>query len=75
MKSEKDMVMPRVIIREASYHYPTLRPVLFDVADQLCSDAVGPGSRVVVKPNLLAPAPPDRAIVTHPLVVKGVVIF
>lgn len=34
---------------------------------------VAPGQRVLVKPNLLAAAPPDAAITTHPSVVEAVV--
>lgn len=34
---------------------------------------VHPGQRVLVKPNLLLPSPPERAIVTHPAVVRAVV--
>src|SRR5512135_2947844 len=62
----------KVIIRQASYDYGILRPVIFEIADALCSGLIKQGSRVVIKPNLLAPARPDRAMVTHPLVVKAV---
>ena len=37
------------------------------------STFVSPGQRVLVKPNLLAPAPPEAAITTHPAVVRAVV--
>ena len=36
---------------------------------------VRPGQRVLVKPNLLMPTDPDRAIVTHPAVVRAVVLL
>jgi uncharacterized protein (DUF362 family)/ferredoxin len=36
---------------------------------------VRPGKRVLVKPNLLLPTDPDRAIVTHPAVVRAVVLL
>ncbi len=61
-----------VIIRQASYDYRTLRPIIFEIADTFCSGLIRPGSRVVIKPNLLAPAPPEKAMITHPLVVKAV---
>jgi len=32
-------------------------------------------SRVVIKPNLLAPASPDKAVLTHPMIVKAVVEY
>jgi uncharacterized protein (DUF362 family)/Pyruvate/2-oxoacid:ferredoxin oxidoreductase delta subunit len=62
----------RVIFRKASYDYATLKPLIFEMADYFCPHSIRSGSRVVIKPNLLAPAPPDRAIVTNPLVVRGV---
>ncbi|RKX99661.1 (4Fe-4S)-binding protein, partial [Candidatus Poribacteria bacterium] len=34
---------------------------------------VKPGERVLIKPNLLSPAHPDRAITTHPSVVEAVI--
>ncbi|MGE5391607.1 MAG: DUF362 domain-containing protein [Deltaproteobacteria bacterium] len=33
---------------------------------------VKPGERVLLKPNLLAPEPPERAVTTHPAVFKAV---
>ncbi|RPI57946.1 MAG: DUF362 domain-containing protein [Chloroflexi bacterium] len=33
---------------------------------------VRPGQRVLIKPNLLLPSPPERAIVTHPSVLRAV---
>lgn len=66
------MDISRVILRRASYDYPALRPLIFEMADSLCGEMVRSRSRVVIKPNLLAPARPEKAMVTHPLVVKGV---
>ena len=37
------------------------------------SKFVGPGEKILVKPNLLSPTPPDRAVTTHPLLVEAVV--
>jgi uncharacterized protein (DUF362 family)/Pyruvate/2-oxoacid:ferredoxin oxidoreductase delta subunit len=34
---------------------------------------VRPGQRVLIKPNLLLPSPPERAIVTHPSVLRAVI--
>jgi uncharacterized protein (DUF362 family)/Pyruvate/2-oxoacid:ferredoxin oxidoreductase delta subunit len=62
----------RVIIRRASYDYLLLKPLIFEMADSLCGEMIGSRSRVVIKPNLLAPARPERAMLTHPLVVKAV---
>jgi len=65
----------RVFLRQASYDYPSLKPLIFEMADSLCGEAVRNHSRVVIKPNLLAPASPERAMVTHPMVVKAVVDY
>jgi len=62
----------KVVIREASYDYRSLRSIIFEISDSFCGGMIRPGSRVVIKPNLLAPAPPDKAMVTHPLVIKAV---
>ena len=42
---------------------------------RLCPAAgrLGPGSRVLLKPNLLAKHPPEHAVTTHPAVVEAVV--
>ena len=64
--------MNKVIVRRASYDYPELKRLVSVMLDRLMPEAVGRGSRVVIKPNLLGPAPPEKAIVTHPLVVRAV---
>jgi len=63
--------MSRVFIRKGTYDYGTLRPQVFALLDEFCGDRIGRGSRVLLKPNLLTAAVPDRAVVTHPLVVKA----
>jgi uncharacterized protein (DUF362 family)/Pyruvate/2-oxoacid:ferredoxin oxidoreductase delta subunit len=37
--------------------------------------SIQPRSRVLIKPNFLAPASPEKAMITHPLVVKAVVEY
>jgi len=64
--------MSTVYIRKAKYNYDELKPVIFEIIDYVSGDMIGKNSRVVIKPNLLAPASPDKAIVTHPLVIKAV---
>jgi uncharacterized protein (DUF362 family)/Pyruvate/2-oxoacid:ferredoxin oxidoreductase delta subunit len=66
------MQTARVIMRRASYDYRILKPIVFEIADTFCRGMIQPGSRVVIKPNLLAPARPEKAMVTHPLAVKAV---
>ncbi len=67
--------MAQVFCKRASYDDSILRGVIRDCLDALGGEGIQPGSRVLVKPNLLAPAPPDRAMLTHPLVVKAAVEY
>lgn len=64
-----------VQVKQAAYDYKTLRPIVFGIMANFCRDLIRPDTRVVIKPNLLAPATPDKAIVTHPLIVKAVVEY
>jgi uncharacterized protein (DUF362 family)/Pyruvate/2-oxoacid:ferredoxin oxidoreductase delta subunit len=64
--------MSKVIIRKAGYDYTALKPVIYELMDALIGSSIQEHTRVVIKPNLLAPAPPDKAIVTHPFIIKAV---
>ena len=63
--------MSKVYIRKAEYDYTILKPLVFDLMDSIAGDLIKKWSRVVIKPNLLAAATPDMAVVTHPLIVKA----
>ena len=67
--------MNEVILRRASYNYPDLKGLVFEMLERLIPAVIGRGSRVVIKPNLLGPAPPEKAVLTHPLVVRAVVEY
>jgi uncharacterized protein (DUF362 family)/Pyruvate/2-oxoacid:ferredoxin oxidoreductase delta subunit len=67
--------MPVVIIRRADYNYKILKPLFYEIMDSLAGDRIQQDMRVVIKPNLLAPASPDKAIVTHPMIVKAAVEY
>ncbi len=67
--------MARVLVRTAAYTYNTLKPLLFELFSALDQGAISKNSRVLIKPNLLAPAAPDRAMTTHPLIVRGAVEY
>jgi uncharacterized protein (DUF362 family)/Pyruvate/2-oxoacid:ferredoxin oxidoreductase delta subunit len=67
--------MAKVFVRESSYDYKRLQPVIFELLDSFAGDSISQGCRVVIKPNLLAAAPPEKAIVTHPLVVRATVEY
>ena len=67
--------MSTVFSKKATYHYPSLKPQLSEMMDSMGGAAIDKGCRVLIKPNFLGPAPPSRAMLTHPLVVKGVVEY
>ena len=61
---------------------PDYNPAAVEAAVRRAVDLLGgmgrfvrPGQRVLVKTNLLLPSDPDRAIVTHPAVVRAVVLL
>ncbi len=64
--------MTKVFIRKASYDADTVRSPLLEMLDGRGAQWIKAGARVVVKPNMLLPAPPEKAIVTHPLIVRVV---
>lgn len=67
--------MSTVYASVASYAYDELKPKLFEMMRSMDMGAIAQGSRVLVKPNLLAPASPDKAMVTHPMVLRAVVEY
>jgi uncharacterized protein (DUF362 family)/ferredoxin len=68
--------MPTTVsIRQASYDYHILRPLMFDLLTRYCGRTITPHTRVIIKPNLLSPAGPETAVVTHPLVVRAAAEF
>jgi len=63
--------MSKVISKRAGYDYERLKPQFFRMMDSLGGSAIEGNSRVLIKPNLLAPASPDQAMLTHPMIVKA----
>ncbi len=63
--------MDKVYFRKAEYDYTVLKPTIFELIDSSCGVSIGRGTRVLIKPNLLLPAKPETAVITHPLVVKA----
>jgi uncharacterized protein (DUF362 family)/Pyruvate/2-oxoacid:ferredoxin oxidoreductase delta subunit len=70
-KEDSKDFMARVIFRNSSYDYELLRPLFFEIMECIGGDGIRRNSRVLIKPNLLAPARPERALLTHPLVVRA----
>ena len=67
--------MSKVIVREAAYHYETLKPLVFEIMETLGGEKIKEHRQVLIKPNLLTTAKPDEAVLTHCLVVKAVVEY
>ena len=67
--------MTLVIARNGTYDSKTLRPVIFAIMAAMGGEKIGSGSRVLIKPNLLSPALPRQAVLTHPAVVRAVVEY
>jgi len=63
--------MSRVIIRQADYDNK-LTDTIYAMMDRLAKPKLFAGARVLVKPNLLRPADPAQAILTHPMGVRAV---
>jgi uncharacterized protein (DUF362 family)/Pyruvate/2-oxoacid:ferredoxin oxidoreductase delta subunit len=64
--------MTRVICKNGSYDYQTLKPTIFDMLTDLGGNLINRQTSVLIKPNLLMPAKPEYCILTHPFVVKAV---
>lgn len=59
----------------ASYKYEDLKPKLSHMMEVMDGERITRDSRVLIKPNLLAAAAPEQAMVTHPMVVRGIVEY
>jgi uncharacterized protein (DUF362 family)/Pyruvate/2-oxoacid:ferredoxin oxidoreductase delta subunit len=64
-----------VIVRKASYENDSLRSLIFGMMDLMGGGEIREGSLVLIKPNLLSPAAPGRAVLTHPAVIRAVVEY
>ena len=67
--------MSTVLIRQATYQYEIIRPIVFEMLGSTEAPTIVAGSRVLIKPNFLVPASPDRAVTTHPLIVRAAAEF
>jgi len=58
-------------VRRAAYEEAALTPLISALLDNLVGQRIGPATKVLIKPNLLLPARPEQAVLTHPLVVRA----
>jgi len=63
------MTTPEIIA--SAYDQKQLTRQVGELLDRHMPSPITSGERVLIKPNLLLAAPPEKAILTHPLVVKA----
>jgi len=64
--------MSRVIVRQATYEEDALRSKVFELMENMGGREIVRNSRVLIRPNLLSPAKPEHAVLTHPAIVRFV---
>ncbi len=67
--------MAVVIVRQAGYEGGEIRSLVFGMMDAMGGAEIRRGSLVLVKPNLLSPARPGQAVLTHPSIVRAAVEY
>lgn len=66
----------KTFVRSCSYDYGRLKPLIFEMLSLLDREGlISRGKQILIKPNLLAPARPEEAVVTHHSLVKAVVEY
>ncbi len=61
-----------VVFSKCEYDVRALRAAVHEMLARIGGLRIKTGTRVLIKPNFLAPARPERAMTTHPLVVRVV---
>jgi uncharacterized protein (DUF362 family)/Pyruvate/2-oxoacid:ferredoxin oxidoreductase delta subunit len=64
--------MAQIFVRQASYDYQTLKSIIFAMIGAMDNNIIKSDASVLIKPNLLMPASPQHAILTHPFIVRAV---
>jgi uncharacterized protein (DUF362 family)/Pyruvate/2-oxoacid:ferredoxin oxidoreductase delta subunit len=64
-----------VIVRNATYESNALRPLIFGMMEAIGGNEIRKESRVLIKPNLLSPALPRQAVLTHPSIIRAAVEY
>jgi len=64
-----------VIVRNATYESDALRPLIFGMMEAMGGNEIRKESRVLIKPNLLSPALPRHAVLTHPSIIRAAVEY
>jgi uncharacterized protein (DUF362 family)/NAD-dependent dihydropyrimidine dehydrogenase PreA subunit len=69
-KPNEEIFLNRVTFKRAAYDEPGLRDKVFALLTAVAGDRIGPGARVLIKPNLLTASRPEQAVLTHPLIAR-----
>jgi uncharacterized protein (DUF362 family)/Pyruvate/2-oxoacid:ferredoxin oxidoreductase delta subunit len=69
------MISHTVFVHSGGYDFGTLRPAVYGLLDRLGLPGIVPGAKILIKPNFLAPAKPERALTTHPMVLRAVIEY
>jgi len=66
-----------VLVRCTTYDQPEVEAAIARLMTLADPDGsrIAPGRHILVKPNLLFDSPPDRAVTTHPIVVRALLRF
>lgn len=64
--------MNPVYFKSATYARQDITPAVGALLDKCGGGGIDPGKNVLIKPNFLLPAKPERAILTHPAIVAAV---
>ena len=67
--------MTKVILKKSTYDYDIVKRAFFEIMDAMGGVEIKTLDRVLIKPNLLLPARPDEAVLTHPMLVKAAVEY
>lgn len=67
--------MTKVFVRKATYDPSLIQSLVTEMFDSMGPGWIKPGSRVLIKPNLLLPAATDKGIVTHPSICRAVAAY
>ncbi|HUH65413.1 MAG TPA: DUF362 domain-containing protein [Syntrophales bacterium] len=65
----------RVIVKRSTYDYRVVRKAFFEIMYAIGGDAIRGSDKVLIKPNLLTPASPGEAVLTHPSIVEAAVEY
>ena len=67
--------MARVFVRTVTDYNPSIKIQVKELLDRHLRGSITPATRVLIKPNLLTAAALERAIATHPMIVRAAVEY